>query len=78
MDNNLYDFSQRMPSIQQKITTAWLAKQCHVRTRDAEAERAHLTAAPLGQPQTYLKYKLDTYNQILYEARPKITKQLLS
>ena len=39
-------------------TTAWRAKRCHVPTRDPnqrtpghrEAERAHLTAAPLGWP----------------------------
>ena len=39
------------------LTTAWLAKQCHVRTRDlnqgplgAEAEHVHLTAAPTSWP----------------------------
>ena len=38
-------------------TTAWLAKRCHVRTRNlnqrnpaAEVERVNLTAAPPGQP----------------------------
>ena len=33
--------------------TAWLAKQCHIRTRDqtGEVERVHLTDLPPGWPE---------------------------
>ena len=48
-------------------TTAWRAKLCHVHTRDLnwrtpghrEAERVHLTAAPLGRPHSWGLLKAD-------------------
>ena len=62
-------------------TTAWLAKRCHVRTRDpnqrtgaAEVERANLTCATGPAPKTITFYQKDSpWDSFKYEAPSELS-----